>query len=278
MADLINKLDIPWRIGLWTLFFVLVVVISFLLTRLIRVVFKKMRSRKEGIHLAFFERMVSLLVVVGFIVFSISLMGGMRSVWQTILGGTAIISAVIAFVAQDVIKDIIAGVMISTHKPFEIGDRIVLEDGTAGIVETMTMRQVVLIGIDSPRIVIPNSRINAMKLTNFSYHRSDRCVQFRFPVGYGSDTEFVKKIITDAVGQSDYSIPSGKDRDGIEYYGPVYFISIEESALMMMVTVHYNKNVPTERLIDDINTRVRNALNENGIEIPYNYLNVVSAD
>ena len=46
-------------------------------------------------------------------ILALSGFGGLGSVWKTFLGGTAIISAVLAFAAQDVIKDVLGGLMIS---------------------------------------------------------------------------------------------------------------------------------------------------------------------
>ena len=43
----------------------------------------------------------------------------------------------------------------------------------------------------------------------------------------------------------------------------------------MATTVYYEPTTPTEVVKSDINTRVKRALDENGIEIPYNYVNVV---
>ena len=51
--------------------------------------------------------------------------------------------------------------------------------------------------------------------------------------------------------------------------------SKDDSALIVAVTVYYESSVTSERLQDDINTRVFKALAENDIEIPYNYTSVV---
>ena len=223
----------------------------------------------------FLQHLISVLIVIGFIVLVISSFAGVKNVWTTIFGGTAIVSAVVAFAAQDVIKDVIAGIMISLHRPFEVGDRIVLEDGTAGIVEEMTLRHVVLIGVESLRIIVPNSIINSKKLSNLSFNSKTRSVIFKFPVGYDSDVEQVKKIIYDAIKESDRTVDGFIDKEGNSHYGEVYFMNVEASALIMQVTVYYLPTSRTELVIDDINSRVRKALVENNIEIPYNYVNVI---
>lgn len=276
MAQYINKLDHPWDIFAWIGLIVGIILVAWVLTRINKAAFRRIRRKKSGIYLSFLEHFNSALIVIVFVIIAISSFSGFKSVWQTMLGGTAVISAVLAFAAQDVIKDILAGLMISIHHPFEVGDRIVLDNGTFGIVESMTMRHVVLIGIDTVRHIIPNSKLNSMQLSNFSYHREDRSIQFRFSVGYDSDMAKVKEVIEQAVAESEYSIPALKDESGQPRYAYAYFISLADSALIVHVTVYYKKGVTGETVMDDINTRVRDALIANDIEIPYNYVNVIN--
>lgn len=276
MTAWINHLDMPWRALVWAAIAVAVIVLAWGGASLNKRIFKKVQEKHRGIHLAFFERINSALIVLLIVILAISVFSGAQTVWQTIFGGTAIISAVLAFAAQDIIKDILAGLMISMYKPFEIGDRIVLEDGTAGVVETITLRHVVMIGIDGVRIVVPNSKLNAMQLNNFSYNTELLSVQFRFSVGYDSDMEQVREVIAEAVEDSPYSVPGRKQKTGEATYGPVYFISFADSALIMAVTVFFEKRHDPEVVMNDVNTRVREALLANRIEIPYNYINVIS--
>lgn len=252
------------------------ILIAWGLTFLNKRFFKRVQKNQKNLHISFLERFINILIFVIVIILAISAVNGTKSVWQTLLGGTAVISAVAAFAAQDVIKDILSGLMISIYKPFDIGDRIELEDGTAGIVEDITMRHIVINKIDTIKAVIPNSQLNAMKLNNYSYHSEYRSVYFEFPVGYDTDTDYAKAVISKAIEQSEYSVPARKDKSGNACYSPVYFIAFADSALMMAVTVYYEKSNPTEKVKSDINTRVRNALCENNIEIPYNYITVIN--
>jgi len=274
----INELDKPWNILAWIGIVVFVLLMVVLLTRLNKLIFKRIQKKNDGLHLLFLQHLISVFIVVGSIVLVVSSFAGIKSVWTTIFGGTAIVSAVVAFAAQDVIKDVLAGLMLSIHRPFEVGDRISLQDGTAGIVEEMTLRHVVLIGVESLRYVVPNSVINAMRLNNYSFKNTIRSVVFQFPVAYTSDLEFVKKVISQAVEDSEYTTAGYVDRHGDKRYGSVLFMSINERAFVMQVTAYYEPVVNTETVIDDVNTRVRNALRANGIEIPHNYVNVVESE
>ena len=276
MAEWFTELDTGWKIAVIAIAAAVIFMLAWGGTYLNKKLFKRIQKKHRGIHLAFFEKICSALIVVIIIIIVISAFNGAHTVWQTIFGGTAIISAVLAFAAQDTIKDILAGLMLSIYKPFEIGDRIVLEDGTAGVVENISLRHVVMVGLDSHHIIVPNSKLNAMQINNFSFESELLSVQFRFSVSYDSNMSQVKKVIEDAVRASDYSCP-GKNVDGESSYGPVYFIAFADSALIMAVTVFFEKKYDPEIVIDDINTRVREALVSNGIEIPYNYINVVNA-
>ena len=229
------------------------------------------KKRGKKTHIMFLEKAINALIII--VVIIIPLAGD--SIGKSILGSAAVLTAVVGFAGQDVIKDMISGFLISVYKPFDIGDRIELEDGTVGIVESITMRHIVIVRMDTLRVVIPNSRINSISVINYSFGYVDRSNVFRFPVGYDSDVARVKKVISDAVESSPYSLPGKKQKDGSLTYGPVYFIDLADSALIMAVTVYYKPEDPTEIVKDDIYTRVFEALKDAGIEIPYTYTNVV---
>ncbi|MCR5775425.1 MAG: mechanosensitive ion channel family protein [Lachnospiraceae bacterium] len=229
------------------------------------------KKRGKKIHLQFLERAINIAIIV--IIVIIPLAGD--SIGKSILGSAAVITAVVGFAAQDVIKDMLSGFLISIYKPFDIGDRIELEDGTVGIVDSITMRHVVIRRIDTLRVVIPNSRINSISVLNYSMGTVERSNLFKFQISYDSDIELAKNVIAKAIEESEYSVPGKKMKDGRIGYGPVYFIEMTDSALVMAVTVYYRHNDATEIVKDDINNRVFSALKEAGIEVPYAYTNVL---
>ena len=271
--------DFGWRVIFAVILVGVAILMMWLLTRLNKHFFRRLRKKQErgSIHLKFFERFINVVIVIAIIILAISAFTGANTLWKTVLGGTAVVSAVLAFAAQDVIKDILAGLMISVNKPFEIGDRVIMDDGRAGIIEDITMRHVVIRVIDTVREVIPNSKINAMVLENYSYHTTTRSIHFRFPVGYKSDVDFAKRVVEEAVEASPLTVPGKPSPDGAQY-GRAYFLEFTDSALILGVTVYYDPSHPTEVVKDEVNTAVRRALLDHGIEIPYNYVNVVVND
>ena len=273
MLDSIVKNPLVLQISL----IILILIVMWVVVRVNRKLFREFQKKQGGLHLRFFERISTAVILVIGVILIFSIFGGVGSIWKSLLGGTAIISAVLAVAAQDAIRDILAGFMISLYKPFEIDNRIMLEDGTAGIVKDITMRHVVLLIMDTQYLVIPNSKLNQMYIRNFSYHAGHRSALFQFRIAYGSDVERAMEVIKEAVMESEYSIP-GRVKDGEQQYSPVYFMAYEESSLRMETTVYYEVTSPSEVVISDINRRVNHALKENGIEIPYAYINVIRKD
>ena len=252
---------------------VTIVVVTFLL-RMEKKASGKLLAKNNSINLRFVEsiaRFVLILVAVEWVVMSSPLT---QSFGRVLFQGTAIIGAIAGFAAQPVIADMICGLMLTLTKPFDIGDRIELEDGTSGIVKDLTMRHVVLQGIDTLRIIVPNSKLSGMKVTNMSLPDRLRSIHFRFGVSYDTDVERAMAVIRRAVEESPHSVP-GKPGPSGNDYGPVYFIAFEDSSLVLETTVYFEQKSPTEVVRSDINSRVKRALEAAGIEIPYNYVNLV---
>jgi len=260
-------IGIVFAVGIGVLIFILS-----LLLKLNKRIFDRL-EKKHGkqLQFQFMERVVAIVLFIIFIV--IPLAGDKLS--ESILGSTAVIAAVVGIAAQDVLKDMFSGLNISIYKPFDVGDRIELEDGTVGVVESITMRHVVLNKIDNLKIVIPNSMLNHTSVLNYSYNNIPRGIRFSFPVSYDSDIKKTKTVIAEAIKNSPLSVPGLKDNTDEPEYAPVYFFDIKDSALIMSVTVYCQAGLRTEIIKDDIYTRVFEALMANDIEIPYNYMNLV---
>ena len=236
-------------------------------------IFKSIKAKKgNSITLQFMEKAVAVVLAMVFIVLPL---GGQRLA-QSLLGSTAVIAVVVGLAANEVLKDMFAGLEISIYKPFDVGDRIMLEDGRAGIIEKLTLRHVVICLLDTTRLIIPNSRANSMNIINFSYdNKVPRSFEVRYPISYDADMEKAKEILRKTICECPLSLNEDKYNPDDPNSKSVYFLKVDECALVLGATVYYPHKIRTEVVIDEINTRVFKALEENGIEIPYKYVNVV---
>lgn len=252
-------------------------VVVILLLRLSRRVFIRIRAARNvnSTNTRVMENMLRFIIVFVAVLWVVMSSELTRSFGQTLFTGTAVLAAIAGFAAQPVLSDLICGFIIGSTRPIEIGDRIVVDGGITGIVKDITLRHVVLQGLDSQIFVIPNSKMNSYIIRNMSYQSELRSVDLRFSASFRTDPEKAVQVIAEAVRSSPYSVPGKKGADGKPEYAGVYFLSFAESALIFGTTAYFEASTPTEVFKNDINTRVKKALDESGIEIPYNYMNVV---
>ena len=251
------------------------IVIAFILLKIEKRFFAKKIAGKKDIKLRVTQGVVRGMIIIIAVIWVLMSSSVTASFGTVLFQGTTLLAAVVGLAAQATIADLFAGFMISINKPFEIGDRIEMDNGVKGIILDITPRHVVIRGMDTIDYIIPNSKVNAAIITNMSHNTRIRSINFRFSIAYGTDVEKAMEVIRNAVMESEHTIPAWK---GKEEYGPVYFIAYADSSLQMATTVYYNPTVASEVVMSDINLRVNNALKEAGIEIPFNYMNVVLKD
>jgi small conductance mechanosensitive channel len=251
----------------------LYILLTFLILKANKVIFKRIEKKKgNSITLQFLQKAVALAIIVVFVVLPL----GGREIARSLLGSTAVLAVIVGLAANEVLKDMFAGLEISLYKPFDVGSRIMLEDGRAGIVEKLTLRHVVLKLIDTTRIIIPNSKANQLMIVNYSYEDYvPRSFDVRFAIGYDADIDKAKEIIRKTICDCPLTLNKDRYKEDDPNSRSVYLLEIKESAIILGATVYYPHEIRTEVAKDEINTRVFKALKENGIEIPYNYMNLI---
>ena len=237
---------------------------------------KKLVKKSDKIHRRFLGKLLNLVVIIVCVVNIIEAIDPGRGVYSTLLKGSALIVAILGFAAQPAISDLICGFLISINKPFEIGDRIIAEGIEPGIVEDITLRHTVIRIYDGLRIIVPNSVLNTKTVINTS-RNDERGIHLTFSVSYDTDVSKAMEAIRDCVAASPYTLPV--ETNGImEDSGSVYFLKYGESALILETTIWIKKESSSYVAVTDINMRVNDMFKELGIEIPYNFVNVVERE
>ena len=145
-------------------------------------------QRKKSLHVRFFISCAKgILVVLTILVFGMQF-SITRELTLTLFQSASLMVAVIGFAAQAVLADVIAGMVLSFAKPFDVGERIVLENmGIAGIVENITMRHTVIRAYDGSRVLVPNSVVNKQVLRNSNFDGNVIGTFLEISVAYEAD-------------------------------------------------------------------------------------------
>ncbi|MBR4719834.1 MAG: mechanosensitive ion channel [Lachnospiraceae bacterium] len=255
----------------------LTIVIGAVLLVVTRLIFKRTIMSSDKIHRRFLGKLFNLIVILVCLVNIVGIINPTMNLHSVLLKGSALVVAIVGFAAQPAISDLICGFLISVNKPFEIGDRIIVEGIEPGIVEDITLRHTVIGIYDGLKIIVPNSELNTKTVINTSRVKDRRGIHLTYSVSYDTDIQLAMDVIRDCVAESPYTL--GVETNGImEDSGPVYFLKFADSALILETTIWVTRKTSSYVATTDVNLRVNDEFKAHGIEIPYNYLNVVERE
>lgn len=172
-------------------------------------------------------------------------------------------AAAIGLALQGSLSNFAGGIMILLFKPFKIGDYIEAA-GEAGVVSEISVVYTELLTLDNKRITIPNGTLTNSVIENYSSEELRR-VDLTFNTSYKCDVETVKSVISKVIENNPKALKK-----------PEPFVRLSahsDSALTYTVRI-WCKNADYWDVNFDTIENVKKAFDENGIEIPYNQLDV----
>ena len=248
-------------------------VIAVIVTTIILLIYGKfVKNRlkaKNNLTIRFTQNIIRVVIILIAVIWVLVSSTATTDIGKVLFQGTAILGAVFGLAAQPVLGDFFSGIAITLNRPFEIGDWIELENGTAGVVADITPRHVVLRSLGTVEIIVPNSKINALMLKDTSFKKL-RSVKMEFNVAYGTDVDKASEIIKNEIINSELTVPAKNDE-----YSDVFFEAFADSSLVLTTIVYFKQSTSGLAVKTDVNKRVNDAFIKEGIEIPFNYVNVV---
>lgn len=117
-----------------------------------------------------------------------------------IIAGLGLFGVAVALGAQDLFKNLIAGILILVEKRFAIGEWIQVDGVVEGTVESIGFRSTFVRRFDKAPVFVPNAQLSDVAVTNFS-RMTYRRIYWVIGVEYRTTTDQLRQI-----------------RDGIEDY------------------------------------------------------------
>ncbi len=155
------------------------------------------------------------------------------------------------------------GLLILFTKPFKVGDYI-LAAGNEGRVIKIDLFYTHMVTADNQSIVLPNGDLSNMQLTNATNEEKRRLDIF-VPVAYSSDMDQVRSVILKACEQNEYVLK--------EEPMEVHLFEFGDSALNISVRV-WTETDNYWPLKWSLQEEIKKVLDEAGIEIPFNQIEV----
>lgn len=198
------------------------------------------------------------------LIFNIATSFGVKESSVAALLGTA--GVTIGLALQGGLANIAGGMMLLLFKPFQVGDYIIIgqQTGCEGTVYKVEMCYTTLLSIDNKHVVIPNGTLSNSIITNVTA-RDLRKLEVKVGISYNSDIHKAKAIL-ETILREDEDTKSDEEM-------VVFVDELGASAVVMgfRVWVATDKYWPAKWRL---NQRIKEEFDAQGIEIPYNQLQV----
>ena len=200
----------------------------------------------------------SLIRVVLYILVTVIVLSVLNVPMTSIITVIGTVGLTVGLALQDSLSNVAGGFLILFSKPLKVGD-FVEYAGITGTVETIGILQTKLKKADGTAVYIPNNQISNAVIQNYSEDPKRR-LDINFGIGYDSDTELAKKLISDIL-----------DKHQLVNHELAYTVRVGEladSAVMIYVRV-WTTHAEYWNLYYDLHEQVKKAFDENRISIPY---------
>lgn len=182
----------------------------------------------------------------------------------SLLAAFSVVGLAASLAVQDSLSNLASGIMLLVTKPFKIGDYVEIDD-VSGTVKMISLIHTRITTIDNKMIYVPNSKIIATKIVNYTQQEKRR-VDLEISASYDAPIETVRQSLLEAVSAvglfSDTPAPP---------FAAV--LSFDESSIRYVVRAW----VKTEQYWDAyfaLLEQIKIAFDKNDVEMTYNHLNV----
>ncbi|GDX05349.1 small-conductance mechanosensitive channel MscS [Buttiauxella sp. A111] len=169
----------------------------------------------------------------------------------------------IGLALQGSLSNLAAGVLLVTFRPFRAGEYVDL-GGIAGSVLNVQIFSTTLRTLDGKIVVVPNGKIIAGNIINFSREPMRRN-EFIIGVAYDSDIDKVKQILTDIITSDERVLKDREITVRLNELGP--------SSINFVVRA-WSNSADLQDVYWDVLERIKKALDANDIGIPHPQMDV----
>ncbi len=250
--------------GLRLLFAVIVFLVGSRLIKFLRKLIRRSMER-AGADVGLMQFLDSLLKVIFYFVLIMLIASGFGVDTTSVMAlvGSAGLTVGLAF--QGSLSNFAGGVLLLLIKPFKVGDYIIyVADNLEGTVTEVQMFYTTLLTADNRRVVIPNGVLSNNSLVNVT-SQDKRRLDIDVGIGYGSDLKLAKELCEKLLNNEEKIL---KDQEHI-----VVVDSLADSADMLKLRFWVRPEdywAMKWKMTED----VKILFDENGIEIPFNQVDV----
>jgi small-conductance mechanosensitive channel len=240
-----------------TLIFILALLMSRMLSKLLQHRIAKSAYLDPGLHYTIGRLTQYLIITLGLL---LALSFGVGLNLTSIAVIFTALSVGIGFGLQYIAADIAAGFILLFERPVRVGDRITIGEDE-GDVQSINLRTTVVATNDRISIIVPNSKLVSQRLINWSYGDPRARISIPVSVAYGSNIDLVTATLLKAAEDVENVLRDPAPK--------VQFLKFGDWSLDFRLLVWTNRPRLHTQIRSDINYRIEKLFRQEGIEIPF---------
>ncbi len=183
------------------------------------------------------------------------------------VGGLAV-----ALALQPTLSNLFAGLQLISSGNFNRGNFVKLASGEDGYIEDITWRSTTIKAMSDHIIVVPNSKLADMIVTNYDLPQSQLSFVVEVGVAYTSDLDHVEKITKEVIRETLLEAECG-----VKDFEPVIrFFAFGDSSIMMRAVLRVNKFSDQFLVRSEFIKKMQVRFSKEGINIPFPTRTVLS--
>lgn len=182
----------------------------------------------------------------------------------TVVAGA--LSVGIGFGLQNIVNNLVSGIILMGEKSIRIGDTIEISDTMRGKVREIRMRSTIVTTFDNIDVIIPNGELIQNRVVNLTLQDAIRRLKIPFGVAYGTPVERVNEVILGALEKSGLNYYEEEGRNAAVWMSGMGASSVDFELIVWIKTDEPDRPAP---LPGDFLVMIYNALNEARISIPF---------
>lgn len=238
-------------------------VLGLVIIRIVQAIARSAALKSKKLDRAASTFVLSIISVIMYIALAIVLVSSLGLSTAGIIAAFSAVALAVALALKDSLGSLANGVIIIFTKPFKKGDYIEI-NGLTGLVQDIRLFNTKILTYSNEAIIIPNSQVLGTELINYSAMPIRRVV-FDFNAPYNVDAERTKDIVLKAISGIPNAVPTPAPSVVLSEY--------KESALGFSARI-WTTNEHYWDVYFALRDVILATLRENGIEIPYNRLEV----
>lgn len=258
---------LPVKVAVFGFKALVAVILFFVGRKLINIVIKAVTKSMERAEVELSVRNFTKYCIqaVGYILLAVVILaiaGVQPTAFATVLSS---VTVALGLAIQGSLSNFAGGILILLTKPFKVGDYIKEDtNGNEGTVVNIGLVYTTLLSIDSRTIILPNGNLANNSIVNYSAQEK-RQLNLTVGISYGSDIKLAKTIIERLLDEHPAVL---KDENRM-----VFVSALGESE----VTIGYRAWTLTPDYwptVWDMTENVKTAFDAEGVEIPFNQIDV----